>query len=74
MWIGTISYAIYLYHATLMAWLYAHGATGWLTLAVVTIAITIPVAAASWYFLERPTLNWKPKPRQIGLPVSEASD
>jgi peptidoglycan/LPS O-acetylase OafA/YrhL len=73
MWIGTISYAIYLYHATLMAWLYSHGATGWVPLAVVTIAVTIPVAAASWYLLERPILNLKPRRRSVGRRAAEPS-
>ena len=58
-WAGTISYAIYLYHATLMAWLNDHGANGWVSLFLVTTAVTLVVAAGSWYLLERPILEFK---------------
>jgi peptidoglycan/LPS O-acetylase OafA/YrhL len=63
-WVGTISYAIYLYHATFMAWLNDHGANGWINLFLVTTAVTVVAAAGSWYLLERPILEWKRTKRQ----------
>lgn len=55
LWIGTISYGVYVYHLPLlMCWqrIGPH-APGWLTFLVISGA-TIGVAAASWYLFERP--------------------
>ena len=63
MWLGMISYAVYLYHAVLIAWLKDHGAArvfplnDWIGLAFTGIVTTLFVAAASWYLLERPILQ-----------------
>jgi peptidoglycan/LPS O-acetylase OafA/YrhL len=82
-WLGMVSYGVYLYHATLLAWLDAHGAdrifpfNHWIGLAIATIAFTAPVAAASWYFVERPALRRKTSTRRrakvLTAPVAVAA-
>jgi peptidoglycan/LPS O-acetylase OafA/YrhL len=64
LWLGSISYGVYLYHATLLAWLTDHhgrelGPSPWLSLAIVGIVPTIIAAAISWYVLERRVLRLK---------------
>ncbi len=55
LWLGMVSYGIYLYHATLLAWLNAHGASRifplnhWVGLAAATLIAATTAAAASWY-------------------------
>lgn len=62
-WLGQISYGIFLWHLTLMFELADHGASTWIpgnpfvSLTVVTLAVTIPIAAASYYLLERPLMR-----------------
>lgn len=62
-WLGQISYGIFLWHLTIMFALADHGALRWLPghpfagLTLSTLAITIPVAAASYYLVERPLMR-----------------
>ena len=75
-WLGTVSYGIYLWHLVWMEWLV--GVTGirafWPLLAL-TLLLTLPAAAVSWYVLERPLLRlkdgWRRRPRPT--PPSTAS-
>jgi acetyltransferase len=58
--LGTLSYAIYLWHYLAIMYLRARGewpaemaeALG------LTLALTLPVAALSWFAIERPALRW----------------
>ena len=64
-WVGVISYSIYLYHATLIPPLIKRGiptvlpGVPWFYLAVGTAAVTIPVAAVSYYLVERPAQGFR---------------
>jgi peptidoglycan/LPS O-acetylase OafA/YrhL len=55
------SYGIYLFHMPVANALLANGVVGALG-AVLTAVLTVPVAALSWLFVERPALARKPKP------------
>jgi len=59
-WLGLISYGIFLWHYAVIE---AIGRWGpdltFVPLLVTTLAITIPIAAASYYFVERPFLRLK---------------
>ncbi len=57
-WIGQISYGIYVIHACFGQWLHDHFSS-YLVVFVLQTAITIPVAAASWYLFESPILKQK---------------
>ena len=60
-----VSYAMYLYHATLLAWLEDHGGARifppnhYIGLALSTLTMTVAVSAGSWYIVERPALRLK---------------
>ena len=60
-----VSYGVYLWHLTWIEWLdETFSVTGfWLTL-VLTVALTIPTAAVSWYFVEAPLLRLKSSRRE----------
>ncbi len=57
-WIGLISYGIFLWHYVVTLQLDGHGRSFVLVLGV-TLAVSIPCAAASYYLLERPFLRLK---------------
>jgi peptidoglycan/LPS O-acetylase OafA/YrhL len=64
-WLGLISYGVFLWHLPIAVKLSGKGAGGWLpiggflSLTVLTIAVAIPAAAASYYVVERPLLRLK---------------
>jgi peptidoglycan/LPS O-acetylase OafA/YrhL len=62
-WLGFVSYGIYLWHFTIIQELHKHGIDGWIPLTVVAVPITIAVAAASFYLIEKPALRFKDGPR-----------
>lgn len=59
-WIGLVSYGIFLWHIAVIRWVNAVDPDlGFIPLLAVVLAITIPIAAASYYVLERPLLRLK---------------
>lgn len=62
-WLGMISYGIFLWHVPIRDALVENGVLDWapqarfFTLLGAVLVLTIPVAAASWYVLERPLLE-----------------
>ena len=64
-WCGLVSYGLFLYHGPLIAKLRGAGAESWIpgsrliSLTVVTMAVSLVLAAASYYLLERPILRFK---------------
>ena len=63
-WIGTISYGVYLWHTVVIGKLLAdhpifdRGFWGASTVVGMAAAVTVLLAAASWYLVERPLLAW----------------
>ncbi|BBY93743.1 membrane protein [Mycobacterium gallinarum] len=60
-WLGAISYGVYLWHWPIFLALNGErtGLSGW-PLFVVRCAITVGLAAASWWLLEQPIRRWRP--------------
>jgi peptidoglycan/LPS O-acetylase OafA/YrhL len=58
--IGDFSYGTYLYHYPIQQTLVAFGATLWNPWVVfgTSFALVLPVAALSWFIVERPALRW----------------
>lgn len=59
--VGDFSYGTYLYHYPIQQTLVAFGAALWSpwTLFAANLAFVLPVAALSWFAIERPALRWK---------------
>jgi peptidoglycan/LPS O-acetylase OafA/YrhL len=64
-WLGLVSYGIFLYHGPIVLELSRAEAdqwipgSGYLSMFSVALAITVPLAAASYYLVERPALSFK---------------
>jgi peptidoglycan/LPS O-acetylase OafA/YrhL/lysophospholipase L1-like esterase len=60
-WLGAISYGVYLWHWPIFHVLNGER-TGWtgLPLFAVRVAATVAIAAASWWLLEQPIRRWRP--------------
>ena len=82
--LGTVSYGIYLWHVTVIVALERTGVLGaltwhpFLTAAVLALGITVAVAAASWYAWERPLLRagsrpWRPRAPRPRSPAPPAA-
>jgi peptidoglycan/LPS O-acetylase OafA/YrhL len=62
-WLGLISYGFYLWQVTIGVELgYGNANGSYLAVLIGTVLLTLPLAAASYYFLERPLMRWKYKP------------
>jgi peptidoglycan/LPS O-acetylase OafA/YrhL len=67
--IGTISYGIYLWHFPIIV--YAVHRTGhievfnFFEITLVTLVLTVAVATASWYILEKPLIRFSHQPRLL---------
>ena len=65
-WVGTISYGVFLYNLAVADELKDRGVDEWvpdgrlLWLALATLALTVALAALSYYVVERPLLRRKP--------------
>jgi peptidoglycan/LPS O-acetylase OafA/YrhL len=63
--LGTLSYAIYLWHYVAIMYLRAEG--WWpgdmLEALLLTLALTLPVSVLSWFAVEKPALRWAKRPR-----------
>lgn len=64
LWLGLVSYGIYLWHVPLMDTILKVGHVALAPLLVLTIALTIAVAAASYHFFESPILRLKDRRRR----------
>ena len=64
LWLGLISYGIYLWNLPLGNWLYGKGLHGFVPLFAATVAVATACAAGSYYGLERPILQRK----ELGFP------
>lgn len=61
-WLGLISYGFYLWQVTIGIELGFGNAKGsFLPVLIGTVLLTLPLAAASYYFVERPLMRWKYK-------------
>jgi len=64
-WVGSVSYGLYLWHWIVMRAMYGWWgaafagthAISWLLATVVVFTATLPVAAVSWYLVERPLMR-----------------
>ena len=72
-WIGKISYGVYIIHALFGQWLHLHFSLQEAPLIfVIQLGVTLPLAAASWYLFELPLLKFKrysPMPSGRRAPV-----
>lgn len=76
-WIGQISYGVYVIHALFGHWLHERFTLAQAPLIfLLQVAITLPLAAASWYLFESPILSLKrrwpmaSRPREARTPVT----
>lgn len=62
-WLGLISYGFYLWQVTIGIELGFGNAQGsYLPVLIGTVLLTLPLATASYYLIERPLMRWKYKP------------
>jgi peptidoglycan/LPS O-acetylase OafA/YrhL len=59
-WIGKVSYGVYIIHALFGRWLHEHFTLAQAPLIfMIQLGLTLPLAALSWYFFESPILRLK---------------
>lgn len=67
--LGTVSYGIYLWHVTVLNWIDGIGSewsarSQFVVLLVLTFAISVAIATVSFHFVERPAMRLASPPRQ----------
>jgi peptidoglycan/LPS O-acetylase OafA/YrhL len=63
LWLGLVSYGFYLWQVTIGIDLGFGGAeSSFATVLIGTVLIALPLAAASYYLIERPLMRWKYRP------------
>lgn len=63
LWLGLLSYGLYLWQVSIGIELGFGNVEGsFLTVLVGTVLVALPLAAASYYLIERPLMRWKYKP------------
>jgi peptidoglycan/LPS O-acetylase OafA/YrhL len=68
-WLGVISYGIVLWHVAVAVNLgFAGAEAGFVPVVIGTTLLTIPLAAASYYLIERPLMKFKYRPLRDALP------
>lgn len=76
---GLISYGVYLWHLPVILWLATHGLTvdaGEFSLAAnmgLVLVIVLPLSAATYFLVERPSRRWKKRtavPKEVRQPAS----
>ena len=77
LWLGTVSYGIYLWHTTVIKWvedrLDAPSARlQWLLLSAVVLAVTVVISALSYHLVERPFIRLGQR-RTVSTPHDRAS-
>lgn len=69
-WLGLVSYGIYIWHEAwqdmFLRWTgQASLAASFRDMLLVTVALSLACAAASWYLVERPVMRWAVRPRPL---------
>ena len=77
-WLGTVSFGVFLWHLPVFSALYAvtgldYFKGGFLPLLIVGVPITLALAAASWYGVERPLVAWAHRSRRRTMPAPTLS-
>jgi peptidoglycan/LPS O-acetylase OafA/YrhL len=63
LWLGLVSYGLYLWQVTIGIDLgFGSANEGFAVVLAGTVAIALPLAAASYYLIERPLMRWKYRP------------
>jgi peptidoglycan/LPS O-acetylase OafA/YrhL len=66
-WLGLVSYGIFLWNEPLPPWLHKHGLDNWgfisgvVPVVLMSFAISVALAAASWYLIEKPLIGKRPR-------------
>jgi peptidoglycan/LPS O-acetylase OafA/YrhL len=73
-WLGTVSFGVFLWHLPVFSAMYAvtgldYFKGGFVPLLIIGVPVTLAVAAASWYGVERPLVAWAHRSRRRTPPA-----